>query len=73
MHLPWKFSDMMAVRIADYLVIHKDVRPYIHGEELGNPLQTSNSDFEFWVGVQNHKSWGTFTRLLHPPSSVKPL
>lgn len=38
MYLPWKFSDVMVVRIADYLVLCKHVRPYILGS-LGNPLR----------------------------------
>ena len=37
----------MAVRIANYLVILQDARTYIHGEEPGDPPQSSNSNFEF--------------------------
>lgn len=44
----------MPMRIANYLGIHKDVRPYIPGEEPGDPLQTSNSDFRVLFGTINH-------------------
>lgn len=56
----------MAMRIANYLVILKDVRTHTHGEEPGDPLQRSNSHFEFWLLIRNHQSWGMFTRPLQP-------
>lgn len=66
MHFPGKFSDVGTVRIAN-LVILKDIRPNIYGKEPGDPLQSSISNFEYQLIIGNHKSWGMFTRLSHPP------
>lgn len=67
MHLSWKFSDVMAASIADYLVILKVVRPNLHGKEPGDPLQSYKRDLKYELIIQIHKSWGMFTRLSKCP------
>ena len=58
---------MLAVSLADSLVILKDVRPDLHGKEPGDPLQSYKRDFERELIIRIHKSWRMFTRLSKPP------